>query len=68
MTYGREMLAEADEYGAGRWPTRLAWLSVAGGNSVREAIGNSVMPPWVRHQFPEAGGVGASPQGHRLRR
>ena len=27
----------------------LAWLSVAGGNSV--------MPPWVRHQFPEAGGL-----------
>ncbi|MBN8517196.1 MAG: RecQ family ATP-dependent DNA helicase [Candidatus Accumulibacter sp.] len=25
----------------------LAWLSVAGGNSV--------MPPWVRHQFPQAG-------------
>ena len=25
----------------------LAWMSVAGGNSV--------MPPWVRHQFPEAG-------------
>ena len=25
----------------------LAWLSVCGGNSV--------MPPWVRHQFPEAG-------------
>ena len=25
----------------------LAWLSVAGGNSI--------MPPWVRHQFPEAG-------------
>ena len=25
----------------------LAWLSVAGGNSV--------MPPWVRYQFPEAG-------------
>ena len=25
----------------------LAWLSVAGGNSV--------MPPWVRHHFPEAG-------------
>lgn len=25
----------------------LAWLSVAGGNSV--------MPPWVRHQFPDAG-------------
>ena len=27
----------------------LAWLSVAGGNSV--------MPPWVRHQFPDAGGL-----------
>ena len=25
----------------------LAWMSVAGGNSV--------MPPWVRHQFPESG-------------
>ena len=25
----------------------LAWLSVSGGNSV--------MPPWVRHQFPGAG-------------
>ncbi len=25
----------------------LAWMSVAGGNSV--------MPPWVRHQFPDAG-------------
>ena len=33
------------------WPLAyaLAWLSVAGGNSV--------MPPWVRHQFPEAGAV-----------
>jgi ATP-dependent DNA helicase RecQ len=31
------------------WPLAyaLAWLLVAGGNSV--------MPPWVRHQFPEAG-------------
>lgn len=30
------------------WPLAyaLAWLSVAGGNSV--------MPPWVRHQFPDA--------------
>ena len=27
----------------------LAWLSVAGGNSV--------MPPWVRHQFPQAGAL-----------
>ncbi len=33
------------------WPLAyaLAWLSVAGGNSV--------MPPWVRHQFPEAGQI-----------
>ncbi len=31
------------------WPLAfaLAWLSVAGGNSV--------MPPWVRHQMPESG-------------
>lgn len=31
------------------WPMAyaLAWISVAGGNSV--------MPPWVRHQFPETG-------------
>jgi ATP-dependent DNA helicase RecQ len=31
------------------WPLAyvLGWLSVSGGNSV--------MPPWVRHQFPEAG-------------
>ncbi len=30
-----------------RWPLAfvLAWLSVAGGNSI--------MPPWVRHQFPD---------------
>ena len=33
------------------WPLAyaLAWLSVAGGNSV--------MPPWVRHQFPDAGRI-----------
>ncbi len=33
------------------WPFAyaLAWFSVAGGNSV--------MPPWVRHQFPEAGRI-----------
>lgn len=38
------------------WPLAyaLAWISVAGGNSV--------MPPWVRHQFPEAGRL-----VHRLR-
>ncbi len=45
-TYGREVLAEVDRLA---WVPAyaLAWLSVAGGNSV--------MPPWVRHQFPEAG-------------
>lgn len=38
-----------EEAGKSGWPLAyvLAWLSVAGGNSV--------MPPWVRHQFPEAG-------------
>ena len=45
-TYGREVLAEAEKY---NWALAyaLAWLSVAGSNSV--------MPPWVRYQFPEAG-------------
>ena len=45
-THGREILARPEECG---WPLAyaLAWLSVAGGNSV--------MPPWVRHEFPEAG-------------
>ena len=45
-THGREILAKPNECG---WPLAyaLAWLSVAGGNSV--------MPPWVRHQFPDAG-------------
>ena len=45
-THGREAVAEM---ASTRWPLAyaLAWLSVAGGNSV--------MPPWVRHQFPEAG-------------
>ncbi|WP_256996395.1 RecQ family ATP-dependent DNA helicase [Methylococcus capsulatus] len=40
-----DILASAAEHG---WALAyaLAWLSVAGGNSV--------MPPWVRHQFPEA--------------
>ena len=32
---------------AGPWAYALAWLPVAGGNSV--------MPPWMVHQFPEAG-------------
>jgi ATP-dependent DNA helicase RecQ len=41
-------LADAATHG---WPLAyaLAWLSVAGGNSV--------MPPWVRHQFPQAGAL-----------
>lgn len=48
QTHGRAVLADARE---GGWPLAyaLAWLSVAGGNSV--------MPPWVRHQFPRAGQV-----------
>ena len=38
-----------EDIGTQSWPLAytLAWLSVAGGNSV--------MAPWVRHQFPEAG-------------
>ena len=42
----RDVLADPAHHG---WTLAyaLAWLSVAGGNSV--------MPPWVRHQFPEAG-------------
>ena len=45
-THGREAAARADGFG---WALAyaLAWLSVAGGASV--------MPPWVRHRFPEAG-------------
>ncbi|MFU8818088.1 MAG: RecQ family ATP-dependent DNA helicase, partial [Desulfurivibrio sp.] len=42
----RKMLTAPDKPG---WPLAytLAWLSVAGGNSV--------LPPWVRHHFPETG-------------
>ncbi len=45
-THGNEAIANASRHS---WPLAyaLAWLSVAGGNSV--------MPPWVRHQFPDAG-------------
>ena len=45
-THARTVVAEAARYG---WALAyaLAWLSVSGGNSV--------MPPWVRHQFPHAG-------------
>jgi ATP-dependent DNA helicase RecQ len=46
MTHGREILANAASQGWGL-AYALAWLSVAGGNSV--------MPPWVCHQFPNAG-------------
>ena len=45
-THAQEAMDDPARHG---WPLAyaLAWLSVAGGNSV--------MPPWVRHQFPEAG-------------
>ena len=45
-THGRQAVAAAAN---ARWPLAyaLAWLSVAGGNSV--------VPPWVRHQFPDTG-------------
>ena len=45
-THARNVVAEAARYG---WVLAyaLAWLSVSGGNSV--------MPSWVRHQFPDAG-------------
>ena len=46
LTATRDILEDARRHG---WPLAyaLAWLSVSGGNSV--------LPPWVRHQFPEAG-------------
>ena len=46
QTHTREVVANSRRHG---WSLAyaLAWLSVSGGNSV--------MPPWVRHQFPEAG-------------
>ena len=46
VTQAREVVSGADAAG---WALAyaLAWLSVAGGNSV--------MPPWVRHQAPGAG-------------
>ena len=45
VTHVHEVLDNAVEHG---WPLAyaLAWISVSGGNSV--------MPPWVLHQFPEA--------------
>ena len=46
QTCAQEVIADAARHG---WALAyaLAWLSVSGGSSV--------MPPWVRHQFPEAG-------------
>ena len=46
QTHTRDVMADAGRHG---WALAyaLAWLSVSGGDSV--------MPPWVRHQFPEAG-------------
>lgn len=46
LTQSRQILAEAPGWALAY---ALAWLSVAGGNSV--------MPPWVRHQFPLAGEI-----------
>ncbi len=45
-THAHQAVDSASEHG---WSLAyaLAWLSVSGGNSV--------MPPWVRHQFPDAG-------------
>ena len=46
QTHTRDVMADAGRHG---WALAyaLAWLSVSGGDSV--------MPPWVRHEFPEAG-------------
>ena len=54
-TRGGAVVSGAGELG---WPLAyvLAWLSVAGGNSV--------MPPWVRHQFPDAGRLLAELRDH----
>ena len=46
QNHAREATVDAARHGWGL-AYALAWLSVSGGNSV--------MPPWVRHQFPEAG-------------
>ena len=45
-SHGRETIVDVGNFG---WSLAyaLAWLSVAGGNSA--------MPPWVRHRFPQAG-------------
>ena len=48
VTCARDLQKQENQHG---WALAyaLAWLSVCGGNSV--------MPPWVRHQFPEAGSI-----------
>ena len=46
QTYAREAIVNAERH-AWELAYVLAWISVSGGNSV--------MPPWVRHRFPEAG-------------
>ncbi len=43
----QEALQAAGDHANWDFAYALAWISVAGGNSV--------MPPWVRHQFPGAG-------------
>lgn len=45
LVHAEAILADATNYGWA-FAYALSWLSVAGGNSV--------MPPWVRHQFPKA--------------
>ena len=58
-THAREVVANAPRHG---WELAytLAWLSVAGSNSV--------LPPWVRHQFPETGRLLRRLRDDRLRR
>ena len=48
LVHANSIIAEPDHQG---WPLAyaLSWLAVCGGNSV--------MPPWVRHQFPKAGAL-----------
>ncbi|MDT8399829.1 MAG: RecQ family ATP-dependent DNA helicase [Pseudomonadales bacterium] len=46
VTHAGNIIDNAEKQGWGL-AYALAWLSVAGGNSV--------MPPWVRHQYPQAG-------------
>ena len=47
ITQASEIIAKAGQSLTWSLAYALAWLSVSGGNSV--------MPPWVRYQFPESG-------------